>query len=94
MKDWLLATLATLTIFSSFFAFVAIKEAYELRSAVMRLSQRWEVTTEKPYVNSRSRDFRAGYHAAIMDKRNIKIFEKYYNCKRDYIIFDYFERQK
>ena len=86
-----ISVITVLTIFACFSAFVSFKEVTEMRKVIKNISTIYEVNDEKPKIYNKSKSYQAGYMAAMMDKRYMPIFRKYYKNKRDHIIFKFFD---
>lgn len=90
-KDITIALLTAMTLLSCGSAIASYMQVHSMMGVVKRLAAEREVTHEKSRINHRSRDYKAGYHAAMMDKRNIKVFGRWWESRRTPIIEDYFE---
>ncbi len=85
-----IAIMTVLVLITSFFAIQSFIDVKEMQKVITNIAKEREVTFEKPRLRGESKRFVDGYHAAMMDKRNIKVFRKFFKSRRTPIIDAFF----
>lgn len=86
-----IAILSMLVLISTAVTIQSFILVHDMRKVIINLAAEREVTVEDTGIRYRNKYFREGYYAAIMDRKNIKIFEKFFRSKREFLIYDFFE---